>query len=43
MCIRDRLAVVEVGMILRTVKKGPFAEQEAREADAITEGEPAVV
>ncbi|WP_436358120.1 cytochrome ubiquinol oxidase subunit I [Brevundimonas sp. CEF1] len=36
------LAVVEVGLILRTVKKGPFAEQEAREADASTEGEPAV-
>ena len=36
------LAVVEVGLILRTVKKGPFAEQEAREADASAEGEPAV-
>ncbi|MEG2730878.1 cytochrome ubiquinol oxidase subunit I, partial [Brevundimonas sp.] len=37
------LAVVEVGLILRTIKKGPFAEQEAREAEASTEGEPAVV
>ncbi len=36
------LAVVEVGLILRAVKKGPFAEQEAREEDARTEGEPAV-
>ncbi len=36
------LAVVEVGLILRAVKKGPFAEQEAREKDARTEGEPAV-
>jgi len=36
------LAVVEVSLILRTIKKGPFAEQEAREADASTEGEPAV-
>lgn len=36
------LAVVEVGLILRAVKKGPFAEQEALEEDARTEGEPAV-
>jgi cytochrome d ubiquinol oxidase subunit I len=36
------LAVVEVGLILRAVKKGPFAEQEAREEDAAVEGEPAV-
>ena len=36
------LAVVEVGLILRAVKKGPFAEQEAREEDAAAEGEPAV-
>ncbi len=36
------LAIVEVGLILRAVKKGPFAEQEAREEDARTEGEPAV-
>ncbi len=36
------LAVVEVGLILRAVKKGPFAEQEACEEDARTEGEPAV-
>ena len=36
------LAVVEVGLILRAVKKGPFAEQEAREEDARTEGEPVV-
>ncbi len=36
------LAVVEVGLILRAVKKGPFAEQEVREEDARTEGEPAV-
>ncbi len=36
------LAVVEVGLILRAVKKGPFAEQEAREEDARPEGEPAV-
>lgn len=36
------LAVVEVGLILRAVKKGPFAEQEALEEDARTEAEPAV-
>ncbi|GAA0770802.1 cytochrome ubiquinol oxidase subunit I [Brevundimonas olei] len=36
------LAVVEVGLILRAVKKGPFAEQEASEEDAAAEGEPAV-
>jgi cytochrome d ubiquinol oxidase subunit I len=36
------LAVVEVGLILRAVKKGPFAEQEANEEDAAAEGEPAV-
>lgn len=36
------LAIVEVGLILRAVKKGPFAEQEGREEDARTEGEPAV-
>jgi len=28
------LAVVEVGLILRTIKKGPFAEQEAFPAGA---------
>jgi len=33
------LAVVEVGLILRHIKKGPFAEQEAFASDA---GEPAV-
>ncbi len=31
------LAVVEVGLILRTIKKGPFAEQEAFEAPASTQ------